>query len=94
MATSRNNSLDVLNSDFTVIEQCNRIFPRTVSGRCGPQNSSFSGEDVDKKIAHSPAEKKSRLAIARHALQPAELPGGSTNLQSPGSSDKKCWSTP
>ena len=59
-------SLDVLDSDLTVIEQLQQDFPqdglgslRTLAGAF-----QFSGEDVDKKIRVLSGGEKSRLAMA------------------------------
>src|SRR6202166_1390534 len=65
-------SLDVLDSDLTVIEQLQQDFPqdglgslRTLAGAF-----QFSGEDVDKKIRALSGGEKSRLAIARMLYNP------------------------
>jgi ATPase subunit of ABC transporter with duplicated ATPase domains len=65
-------SLDVLNADFTVIEQLLNDFPqenlgslRTLAGAF-----QFSGDDVDKPIRALSGGEKSRLAMARMLYNP------------------------
>src|ERR1700749_4654158 len=65
-------SLDVLDSDLTVIEQLQQDFPqdglgslRTLAGAF-----QFSGDDVDKKIRSLSGGEKSRLAMARMLYNP------------------------
>src|SRR5271166_1577582 len=65
-------SLDVLNSDLTVIEQLQRDFPgdglgslRTLAGAF-----QFSGDEVDKRIRSLSGGEKSRLAMARMLYNP------------------------
>jgi ATPase subunit of ABC transporter with duplicated ATPase domains len=65
-------SLDVLNSDYTVIEQLQNDFPQD---GLGPLRSlagafQFSGDDVDKKIRSLSGGEKSRLAMARMLYNP------------------------
>jgi ATPase subunit of ABC transporter with duplicated ATPase domains len=65
-------SLDVLNSDYTVIEQLQSDFPQD---GLGPLRSlagafQFSGDDVDKKIRSLSGGEKSRLAMARMLYNP------------------------
>jgi ATPase subunit of ABC transporter with duplicated ATPase domains len=79
-------SLDVLDPDVTIIEQLQRDFPqdglgslRTLAGAF-----QFSGDDVDKRIRSLSGGEKSRLAMARMLLQPAEFPGARRADQSPG----------
>jgi ATPase subunit of ABC transporter with duplicated ATPase domains len=65
-------SLDVLNSDLTVIEQLQQDFPQDGLGvlRNLAGAFQFSGEDVDKKIRALSGGEKSRLAIARMLFNP------------------------
>ena len=65
-------SLDVLDSDLTVIEQLQNDFPqdglgslRTLAGAF-----QFSGDDIDKKIRSLSGGEKSRLAMARMLYNP------------------------
>ncbi len=65
-------SLDVLNSDLTVIEQLQQDFPQDGLGSLRNLAGAFqfSGEDVDKKIRALSGGEKSRLAIARMLYNP------------------------
>jgi ATPase subunit of ABC transporter with duplicated ATPase domains len=65
-------SLDVLNSDLTVIEQLQQDFPQDGLGALRNLAGAFqfSGEDVDKKIRALSGGEKSRLAIARMLYNP------------------------
>jgi ATPase subunit of ABC transporter with duplicated ATPase domains len=65
-------SLDVLNSDLTVIEQLQQDFPQDGIGSLRNLAGAFqfSGEDVDKKIRALSGGEKSRLAIARMLYNP------------------------
>ena len=65
-------SLDVLNSDLTVIEQLQQDFPQDGLGslRILAGAFQFSGEDVDKKIRALSGGEKSRLAMARMLYNP------------------------
>ena len=83
-------SLDVLDPDLTLIEQLQNDFPqdglgalRTLAGAF-----QFSGDDVDKKIRALSGGEKSRLAMARMLLQPAELPGAGRADEPPGPGDE------
>ena len=80
-------SLDVLNPDLTIIDQLQNDFPqdgigslRTLAGAF-----QFSGDDIDKKIRSLSGGEKSRLAMARHAVQSAQFSGARRAHQSPGS---------
>jgi ATPase subunit of ABC transporter with duplicated ATPase domains len=65
-------SLDLLNSDLTVIEQLQQDFPQDGFGALRNLAGAFqfSGEDVDKKIRALSGGEKSRLAIARMLYNP------------------------
>src|SRR5437763_16573848 len=65
-------SLDVLNSDLTVIEQLQQDFPQDSLGafRNLAGAFQFSGEDVDKKIRALSGGEKTRLAITRMPYNP------------------------
>ena len=65
-------SLDVLNSDYTVIEQLQSDFPQDGLGslRSLAGAFQFSGDDVDKKIRSLSGGEKSRLAMARMLYNP------------------------
>jgi ATPase subunit of ABC transporter with duplicated ATPase domains len=65
-------SVDVLNSDLTVIEQLQQDFPQDGLGSLRNLAGAFqfSGEDVDKKIRALSGGEKSRLAIARMLYNP------------------------
>jgi ABC-type Mn2+/Zn2+ transport system ATPase subunit len=65
-------SLDVLNSDLTVIEQLQQDFPQDGLGSLRNLSGAFqfSGDDVDKKIRALSGGEKSRLAIARMLYNP------------------------
>ena len=65
-------SLDVLNSDLTVIEQLQQDFSQDGLGSLRNLAGAFqfSGEDVDKKIRTLSGGEKSRLAIARMLYNP------------------------
>src|SRR5256712_5274056 len=65
-------SLDVLNSDLTVIDQLQQDFPQDGLGSLRNLAGAFqfSGEDVDKKIRALSGGEKSRLAIARMLYNP------------------------
>jgi ATPase subunit of ABC transporter with duplicated ATPase domains len=65
-------SLDVLNSDLTIIEQLQQDFPQDGLGSLRNLAGAFqfSGEDVDKKIRALSGGEKSRLAIARMLYNP------------------------
>jgi ATPase subunit of ABC transporter with duplicated ATPase domains len=65
-------SLDVLSSDLTVIEQLQQDFPQDGLGSLRNLAGAFqfSGEDVDKKIRALSGGEKSRLAIARMLYNP------------------------
>ncbi len=65
-------SLEVLNSDLTVIEQLQQDFPQDGLGSLRNLAGAFqfSGEDVDKKIRALSGGEKSRLAIARMLYNP------------------------
>ena len=65
-------SLDMLNSDLTVIEQLQQDFPQDSLGALRNLAGAFqfSGEDVDKKIRALSGGEKSRLAIARMLYNP------------------------
>jgi ATPase subunit of ABC transporter with duplicated ATPase domains len=67
-------SLDVLNSDLTVIEQLQQDFPQDGLGSLRNLAGAFqfSGKDVDKKIRALSGGEKSRLAISQVAM--AESP--------------------
>jgi ATPase subunit of ABC transporter with duplicated ATPase domains len=65
-------SLDVLNPDYTVIEQLQSDFPQDGLGslRSLAGAFQFSGDDVDKKIRSLSGGEKSRLAMARMLYNP------------------------
>src|ERR1700693_3556587 len=65
-------SLEVLNSDLTVIEQLQQDFPQDGMGslRTLAGAFQFSGDDVDKKIRALSGGEKSRLAMARMLYNP------------------------
>src|ERR1700682_4992128 len=65
-------SLDVLNSDLTVIEQLQQDFPQDGLGALRNLAGAFqfSGEDVDKKIRALSGGEKSQLAMARMLYNP------------------------
>src|SRR6266404_2765944 len=65
-------SLDVLNSDFTVMEQLQKDFLQDSIGALRNLAGAFqfSGEDVDKKVRALSGGEKSRLAIARMLYNP------------------------
>jgi len=65
-------SLDVLHSDLTVIEQLQSDFPQEGMGalRTLAGAFQFSGDDVDKKIRALSGGEKSRLVIARMLFNP------------------------
>ena len=65
-------SLDVLDSDLTVIDQLQKDFPRDGLGslRSLAGAFQFSGDDVEKKISMLSGGEKSRLAMARMLYDP------------------------
>src|SRR5579863_10187802 len=65
-------SLELLNSDLTVIEQLQQDFPQDGLGSLRNLAGAFqfSGEDVDKKIRSLSGGEKSRLAMARMLYNP------------------------
>src|SRR5580693_10233503 len=65
-------SLDVLNSDLTILEQLQQDFPQDGIGslRSLAGAFQFSGDDVDKKIRALSGGEKSRLAMARMLYNP------------------------
>ncbi len=65
-------SLEVLDSDLTVIEQLQRDFPQDGLGSIRNLAGAFqfSGEDVDKRIRSLSGGEKSRLAMARMLYNP------------------------
>jgi len=65
-------SLELLNSDLTVIEQLQQDFPQDGIGALRNLAGAFqfSGEDTDKKIRALSGGEKSRLAIARMLHNP------------------------
>ena len=72
MAYFAQQSLDVLDSDLTVIEQLQKDFPQDSLGalRSLAGAFQFSGDDVDKKIRALSGGEKSRLAMARMLYNP------------------------
>jgi ATPase subunit of ABC transporter with duplicated ATPase domains len=65
-------SLDILDSDLTVIDQLQKDFPRDGLGslRSLAGAFQFSGDDVEKKISMLSGGEKSRLAMARMLYDP------------------------
>ncbi len=83
-------ALDLLDPDLTIEEQLQKDFPHESIGvlRNLAGAFQFSGDEIDKKIRALSGGEKTRLVMAHHAAQSAELPRPRRADQPPRSRDE------